>query len=66
MRASGDTLEKYQKMRDDVMEEFDGVTAQLDELKAAGKFKTVTYKHLFARKLMLSSVLDMYREHGLL
>ena len=61
-----DTLEKYRRMRDDIVQEFDDVATQLVELKAAGKFKTVTYKQLFARKLMLSSVLDMYREHGLL
>lgn len=61
-----DTLGKYRRMRDDVMQEFDDIATQLDELKAAGKFKTVTYKQLFARKLMLLSVLDMYREHGLL
>lgn len=66
MRTPDETLENYRQMRDDVMREFDDVAAQLDELKAAGKFKTVTYKQLFARKLTLSSVLDMYREHGLL
>ncbi len=61
-----ESLEKYREMRDDVVREFDEVIARLDELKAAGKFKTVTYKQLFARKMTLSAMLDMYREYGLL
>lgn len=61
-----ESLEKYRKMRDDVVREFDETVAQLDELKVAGKFKTVTYKQLFARKMTLSAMLDIYREHGLL
>ena len=61
-----ESLEKYRKMRDDIVREFDEVVARLDELKAAGKFKTVTYKQLFARKMTLSAMLDIYREHGLL
>lgn len=61
-----ESLERYREMRDDVVREFDEVVARLDELKAAGKFKTVTYKQLFARKMTLSAMLDMYREHELL
>lgn len=60
------SLERYREMRDDVVREFDEVVARLDELKAAGKFKTVTYKQLFARKMTLSAMLDIYHEHGLL
>lgn len=52
-----ETLEKYREMRDDIVLEFDEVIARLDELKAAGKFKTVTYKQLFARKMTLSAML---------
>lgn len=66
MTMTDETLEKYREMRDDIVLEFDEVIARLDELKAAGKFKTVTYKQLFARKMTLSAMLDMYREHGLL
>lgn len=61
-----ESLERYREMRDDVVREFDEVVARLGELKAAGKFKTVTYKQLFARKMTLSAMLDIYREHGLL
>ena len=44
-----ESLEKYREMRDDVVREFDEVIARLDELKPAGKIKSVTYKQLFAR-----------------
>lgn len=66
MTMTDETLEKYREMRDDIVREFDEVIARLDELKSAGKFKTVTYKQLFARKMTLSAMLDIYREHGLL
>lgn len=61
-----ESLDKYENMRNDIAREFDKTVARLEELKAAGKFKTVTYKQLFARKMTLSAMLDMYREHGLL
>lgn len=61
-----ESLEKYREMRNDVIREYDETIARLDELKAAGKFKTVTYKQLFARKMTLSAMLDIYREHELL
>lgn len=57
MTMTDETLEKYREMRDDIVLEFDEVIARLDELKAAGKFKTVTYKQLFARKMTLSAML---------
>lgn len=61
-----ESLEKYREMRNDVVREYDETIARLDELKAAGKFKTVTYKQLFARKMTLSAMLDICREHELL
>lgn len=57
MTMTDETLEKYREMRDDIVREFDEVIARLDELKSAAKFKTVTYKQLFARKMTLSAML---------
>ena len=58
--------ERFRQMRDDIVREYNDTVTRLGELKATGKFKTVTYKQLFARKMMLSTMLDAYRDHGLL
>ncbi len=61
-----DTLEQHRAMRSAVVAEYDDIVAHLDALKADGKVKTATYKQLFARKMTLSAMLDIYRKHGLL
>lgn len=60
-----DTLAAFQQMRDDIVAECAAVASQLDELKAQKKVRTATYQQLFARKMTLTAMLDLYRKHGL-
>lgn len=60
-----DALAAFQQMRDDIVAECAAVASRLDELKAQGKVKTATYQQLFARKMTLTAMLDLYRKHGL-
>ena len=38
----------------------------MDELKAAGREKTATYRQYFSNRLMYKMILDKYREYGVL
>ncbi len=61
-----DELAAFIEMREAVKAEFEAAVRQLGGLRAEGKVKTATYKQLFARKMTLSSMLDIYKDFGLL
>lgn len=63
---SDSELQSFRLMRDAVVAEHGSIVAQLDDLKAQRKAKTATYQQLFARKMTLSAMLDIYKKHGLL
>lgn len=58
-------LQAYEKMQNAIQAEYKQVDAQMEELKAAGKTKTVTYKTLFGKKMMYKNMLSMYELYGL-
>lgn len=58
-------LQKYEKMQQSIQTEYDSICAQLEELKVAGKTKTVTYKSLFGKKMIYRDMLSMYEIYDL-
>lgn len=58
-------LQLYEKMKSSLQEEYDSMTAKMEELKAAGKIKTVTYKTLFGKRMMYRNMLDLYKVYGI-
>lgn len=59
-------IEAFEKMLKDIQEQADYEKQKMDELKAAGKEKTATYRQYFSNRLVLKTILDKYREYGLL
>lgn len=59
-------LEAFEKMLSDILEQAELEGRKMDELKAEGKEKTATYRQLFGNRLMYRTILDKYREYGLL
>lgn len=59
-------IEAFEKMLKDIQEQSDHEKHKMDELKAAGKEKTATYRQYFGNRLVLKTILDKYREYGLL
>ncbi|MBR2845165.1 MAG: hypothetical protein IKF00_08170 [Solobacterium sp.] len=59
-------IEAFEKMLKDIQEQADHEKQKMDELKAAGKEKTATYRQYFGNRLVLKTILDKYREYGLL
>ena len=53
-------LDKYESMKDYILESLDETVIKLEELKKEGKDKTATYRQLTARKLNLQNVISFY------
>lgn len=58
--------EKFEEMLKSVLREYDTTVQKLEQLKAADKTKTATYRQLLGDKLMLQNILTRYKIYGLL
>lgn len=58
-------LEAFEKMLAAVQEEYAKILSSMDQMKAAGKVKTVTYQQLMSRKVMYQNILSLYQIYGL-
>ena len=54
-------LDKYESMKDYILESLDETVIKLEDLKKEGKDKTATYRQLTARKLNLQNVVSFYK-----
>ena len=54
-------LDKYESMKDYILESLDETVIKLEELKKDGTDKTATYRQLTARKLNLQNVVSFYK-----
>ena len=58
--------EKFEAMLQAVRQEHDTILKKMEQLKAADKTKTATYRQLLGDKLMLQNILTRYKIYGLL
>ena len=58
--------EKFEKMLQAVLKEYDLTLSKMDKLKAEGKTKTVTYRQLMSKKLTLQNIISKYEIYGLI
>ena len=58
--------EKFEAMLQAVRQEYDTILKKMEQLKAADKTKTATYRQLLGDKLMLQNILSRYQIYGLL
>lgn len=63
--TSEEKLETYEKMQSAIQTEYDKICTEMEELKAAGKTKSVTFQTLFGKKMMYKNMLSMYEIYGL-
>ena len=59
-------LDAFEKMLSDIQKQAQYESDKLEELKAAGKEKTATYRQYFSNRLLYNMILDKYKEYGLL
>lgn len=58
--------EKFERMLQNIQERYADAVQKMEQLKAAEKTKSVTYKQLMAEKLTLQKMLSMYQIYGLI
>ncbi|QNL44701.1 hypothetical protein H8790_01200 [Oscillibacter hominis] len=58
-------LERYDRMYRDLLKELDGILRQQEELKAAGRVKSVTYQQLLANKLTVQNLIGRFEIYGI-
>lgn len=59
-------LAAFESMLDDLQRQAERERVQMEQLKAAGKEKTATYRQYFGNRLFYRMMLDRYRKYGLL
>ena len=61
-----DRLLAFEAMLHDLQEQCEREKKTMDELKAKGKEKTVTYRQYMGNRLIYNRILDLYKQYGLL
>ena len=64
--APAQRLEAFEAMLAAVQAQYADTTARMEQLNAAGRVTSATYRQLFAKKLSLQDVLTLYEVYGLL
>ena len=60
-----DRTEAFEKMLADVLEQERTEKEQLDALRAQGRDKTATFKQLMSNRLVLTRIIALFRDYGL-
>ncbi len=58
--------EKFEKMLQATVKEYDDTVRKMEKLKSENKSNTVTYKQLMATKLTLQNMISRYKIYGLI
>ena len=61
-----DRLQAFERMLQDIQEQYEKEKKAMDELKAKGKEKSATYRQYMGNHLLYSRMLDLYKEYNLL
>ncbi len=59
-------LEAFEKMLDDLKVQAAYEENQMEQLKAAGREKSATYRQFFGNRLFYKQMLDAYKKYGLM
>ena len=61
-----DRLERFEKALNDILNEYDKLGKELEELRNDGKNKTTKYRELLGRKLVYSMIITIFKRYDLL
>ena len=59
-------IDAFEKMLSDIQKQAQYESNKMEELKAAGKEKTATYRQYFGNRMLYKMMLDKYKEYGLI
>lgn len=58
--------EKFEKMLNDIQQNYADVAKKMEKLKEEGKTKSATYRQLMGTKMNYQNMLSLYKIYGLL
>ena len=58
--------EKFEKMLNAVLEQYEDTVSKMEKLKTEDKTKTITYKQLMTSKLSLGNIIALYKLYGII
>ena len=61
-----DRLQAFEKMLNDIQEQYEKEKRAMDELKVKGREKTATYRQYMGNRLLYGRILDLYKQYDLL
>ena len=61
-----DRLDAFEKMLLDIQRQYENEAAQMRKLESEGRKKTATYRQYLGNRLLYRTMLDKYKEYGLL
>ena len=59
-------IEAFERMLSDIQKQSAYETEQMENLRAAGKENTATYRQYLGNRMVYKLLLDKYREYGLI
>ena len=58
-------LAAFESIYAELADSITAIPSGLEQLRAAGKEKTVRYKELFGQKLMINHIIALFQRHGI-
>ena len=61
-----DKLERFEKALQDILNEYDKLGEELEELRNEGKNKTTKFRELLGKKLVYSMIITIFKRYDLI
>lgn len=61
-----DKLEKFEKALADILNEYDKLGEELENLRKEGKSKTTKFRELLGKKLVYSMIITIFKRYDLI
>lgn len=61
-----DRLERFEKALNDILNEYEKLGKELEELRNEGKNKTTKFRELLGKKLVYSMIITIFKRYDLL
>lgn len=61
-----DRLSRFEKALEDILNEYDKLGKELEELRNEGKSKTTKFRELLGKKLVYSMIITIFKRYDLI
>lgn len=61
-----DRLARFEKALEDILNEYDKLRKELEELRNEGKSKTTKFRELLGKKLVYSMIITIFKRYDLI